>query len=253
MNEREIWRELHSALSFNGIPRKICLIYARELIRICDVWSYNRRLNQEHITKIENDLKTQKYPNLLGTIKLIFKNNEYKVIDGQHRLQAIINVIKNDETMKWDFILMVEIYNVSDLNDEVINDLYIKANKNLNINVEDELNLFLMELINKLEKDTILKAGIIDKQDGSVYRPRISKKDLYEKLKKYYIKKPDDTVELIYEKIKQKNREIGIMNTVSLFGDVDSKMISQYDKAVKINFFLNMNCKIPIEKWIKEL
>jgi len=248
-----IGKQLYSNLAFDGIKRVICNVSARELVNICDTWCFNREIDISHIKNIENDLKTQKYPTLLGTMKIIYNNSEYKVIDGQHRLEAIRNIIRDDVTMSWDFPLIVEIYDVNGLNKEIINYLYNKANENLNIRTEDHLDTFIMELIEKLMKHPILKTGIVDKQDGNVNRPRISKKELYDKLKKYN-KTPSDTTNELCEKIAKKNREIGTMSLMELFGNTDEKSRKKLERAKSLGFFLNMtDCKIKIDDWIKEL
>lgn len=75
-------KQLYSNLAFNGIKRTICNVSVRELVNICDTWSFNREIDISYIKNIENDLKIQKYPTLLGTMKIIYNNGEYKVIDG---------------------------------------------------------------------------------------------------------------------------------------------------------------------------
>jgi hypothetical protein len=250
----EIGKTFYETLAFNGISKKICMVYARQLTRICDVWAFNRQVDLNHISTIENDLKIQENPNLMGTIKLIIdKNKEYKIIDGQHRLQAIRNIIRDDHTMEWDMPILTEIYDVSESTDEITNYLYTKANVNLNIRTEDVLDDFLIELIQKMMNDPILKNGIVDKQDGSVYKPRISKKDLYEKFKVNYKHKPSDTVEELFTRIKEKNMSLSSKTLIELFGKQDEKNETKYDKAFKIKFFLNLDCKYSIDKWIQEL
>lgn len=155
--------------------------------------------------------------------------------------------------MTWDFSLIIEIYDVNGLNKEIINDLYTKVNENLNIRTEDYLDIFIMELIEKLMKHPILKIGIVDKQDGNVNRLRISKKEFYDKLKKYK-KTPIDTTDELCERIAKKNREIGSMSLMELFGNIDEKSRKKLERAKSIGFFLNMkDCKIKVDDWIKEL
>src|SRR5688572_25911537 len=53
-------------------------------------WCFNRSINQTHKNSIKTSLISQPAPHLMGTIQIVRdKNNNCRVINGQHRLKAI--------------------------------------------------------------------------------------------------------------------------------------------------------------------
>jgi hypothetical protein len=193
-------------------------------------------------------------PHLLGSIKVVRnRNKEHRIIDGQHRLLAIRQILEEDETMTWNMDVIVEIYEVDDIEhgNEVF-DLYMKANKNVNVVPEDSLDMDVINIVNGLCHDKILSAGIVDKQDGSVYRPRISKKELYEHFKDHFKPQEKMKVDHVIDKVKEINRKIGLMSHRSMFGERNSNRIrNQKRKADDLKFFLNMaESKYPPSIWI---
>lgn len=201
---------------FDNIKLELYKFDAKDIIFKLDVWSFNRQLNQEHVDEIYKDLCSQTKPYLIGTLKVIKDaSNEMKVIDGQHRLQALKKYILTYTTA---FPIFIEIYNVVSFDDEIVIKLFKLANKNLNVNVDEDLNMFVVELVNKLASDPELSRGIIDKNDGRVLRPRISKKELYEALKSNLkIHHLNQSIDDIVVKIKEVNYHISNMSYLQLY------------------------------------
>jgi hypothetical protein len=240
---------------FNNIEMQLYKFRVQDIISSLDVWSFNRELNQEHVDNIFTGLCCQQQPHLIGTFKVVRDEyNDMKVIDGQHRLQALkkFGEIHKDKHIS----IFVEMYNVTTLNDPVVFDLFKLANTNLNINVEDNLNVFVAELVNKLAEDQVLSKGIIDKNDGRVNRPRISKKELYEVLKKnlkiHHLNQP---IDVLVKKIKDMNYHISRMSYLQLFSRREpcQKKINMKCNAERYSFYLNIEGNYSIEKWIDEL
>jgi hypothetical protein len=246
---------LDTQFVFDNIKMQLYKCDVQDIVPKLDVWSFNRNLNQEHVDNIYNGLCCQKNPHLIGTIKVIRDElNDMKVIDGQHRLQALKMYIETHENKT--FSLFIEIYNVPSLNDTVVFDLFKLANTNLNINVEDDLNVFVADLVNKLAEDNNLSRGIIDKNDGRVNRPRISKKELYEALKvNLKIHHLNQPIDVLVKKIKDMNYHISRMSYLELFSRREpcQKKINMKCKADSYRFYLNMEGNYSIEKWIDEL
>ena len=240
---------------FNDIKMQLYKCDVQDIISKLDVWSFNRKLNQEHVDNIYNGLCCQRKPHLIGTMKVVRDAaNDMKVIDGQHRLQALKMYIETykDKTLS----IFIEMYNVPSLNDPIVFDLFRLANTNLNINVEDDLNVFVADLVNKLTEDPDLSRGIIDKNDGRVNRPRISKKELYEALKTnlkiHHLNQP---IDVLVKKIKEMNYHISRMSYLELFSRREpcQKKINMKCKADSYRFYLHMEGNYSIEKWIDEL
>jgi hypothetical protein len=217
-----------------------------------NVWAFNRKLNEAHVDKLYNDLCEQTVPHLMGTIKVVKdQNGNFQVIDGQHRLQAAKRFRADHGHKK--MTIYVEAYHVDSIDSCVVFDLFKMANSNLNISVADDLNMFVIELVTRLANHHILGKGIVDKNDGRVNKPRISKKALYElfkdNLKAHHM---NLDINKIVESIGMINIHISKMTNLELFGRNNT---SQYNlnmrcNAEKYNFYLNLPGKFPPEKWM---
>jgi hypothetical protein len=127
------------------------------------------------------------------------------------------------------------------------------ANSNLNISVADDLNMFVIELVTKLINHPIIGKGIVDKNDGRINKPRISKKALYEilkdNLKAHHMNLNIDT---LVERILMINAHISKMTNLELFGRsiTSPSNLNMRCNAEKYNFFLNLPGRFPPEKWM---
>lgn len=243
---------LQESIVFDDIKLSYCKYDSKLFCDEFDVWSFNRKLRTEHVENIYNHLCSQKISHLMGTIKAIKdKNNKARIIDGQHRLQALKMLIDNN--IQKSVSILVEIYHVPSLDSDIVFELFKIANKNLNVTVEDEVDMFIVNLVNRLIADNELSKGIIDKNDGRVNRPRISKKMLYEELKKN-LKAEHMTlsIETVVDRIKLINKYISTMDCLQLFGRKETSQtnVNIRCNAAKYGFFLNMTGKYPPEKWI---
>lgn len=237
---------------FHDIKMSLCLYDATILCKDFDIWAFNRNLNDEHVQKIYDGLCSQKKPHLMGSVKVVKDDkNNLQVIDGQHRLEALRMFI-NDYTDK-TISVFVEMYHVSSIHSDVVFDLFKIANNNLNVAVEDDVNMMIATLVNRLAEDPELERGIVDKNDGRVNRPRISKKALYEEFK--HNLKVDHMklhVSVLVERIKKINKHIAKMDYLQMFGRKETSQfnINMRCNAEKYGFFLNMSGKFTPERWI---
>lgn len=249
-------KNLIKKIVFQNTTFELYICDARSLLRHVDNWSFNRCVRHHHVKSIVDDLKCMRYPHLLGSIKIV-RNSHHKqqlrIIDGQHRLLAIRQIMEQDEFMTWNMDVIVEIYEVENINyGNDVFDLYIKANKNMNVEPEDSLDMEIVNIVNALCQDKILSMGIIDKQDGSVYRPRISKKELYENFKSHYKPLEKMRLEHVVARVKEINRKIGLMSHRNMFGEKSTQRVArQKKKADDLKFYLNVaDSRYPPKIWI---
>jgi hypothetical protein len=215
---------------------------AKSLVRKIDNWSFNRSLRPGHASYLNKALENMENPHLLGSIKIATNlENEYRVFDGQHRLSAIRKILSEDQSMEWNMNLIVEVYHVKNIDDNLeMCDLFSKANNTLNIEKDDLPDMHLIEIINVLADDEILSKGIIDKDNDNdkVYKPRIKKKELFEAFKEHYKPEQKQEPSKVLKKVKEINNAISIKSQQALFGKKTSQ--KQWEKAKRDKFFLNM-------------
>jgi hypothetical protein len=228
---------------------------ARSILPLIDNWAFNRKLNEQHVNNIVNDLKSQQTPHLMGTIKTIREpNTMMRIVDGQHRYTAVKRILEEDVNMVWNINLIVEEYTVDDISGDVAINIYKNANKNLNVRVEDLPDIRVMEFVNLLAKK--FPSGIIDKNVGGVRRPRITKKDLYNQCQNPafidYIVRAHSKDDVVH-KVMRFNARLSTMSIKELFGrdnPAKSKLI-HYNKAREIGFYLNLDSKFTVLDWLK--
>lgn len=259
----DLWEPLYETTVFNHYTMQLYVCQARYFCgRAVDNWDFNRKIDEAHVNSITQELTSAIIPHLLGTIKLVqYKNNgRYKVIDGQHRLAAISRITQQNLT--WDMKLFVEIYDVEDENDTMISDLFEKANNNLNFNNSTDNprnHNVVVEIVKQAAAHKDLCDGIIDTDmsQQSVYRPRITKKELFELFKKFFNPGPDVDASVIVNGMVQINLQLGsgTMPHKEIFKVKDvTKQQQQLKKAEKYHFYLNLkDSRYPPEVWIQRL
>jgi hypothetical protein len=234
-------------------------IECRKIGRYLSSWCFNRKIDIEHKEKIKKDLKNQKNYHLMGTIQLIRDlKKQIRVVNGQHRLKAIEEILIDDIDNKFTMKIMFELYDLSiidlcdpsDKEQELIEEVFETANKSLAMKFDNNHHdIFCKEIMKKLCKDNVLKNGIVD-TDGKVYKSRISKKEFFEKIKEYLNCNLGLSSDQIIIRMKQINSQIKMMDNITLFGrDKPSQGF-----AHEHGFYLNIDDYYACpEKWLKDI
>lgn len=207
----------------------IYMITSDTLLKIDKHWSYNRGIDIKHYEKISDELQKMKKPFLIGSIKIVKDSmNNFRIIDGQHRIKAIREAKLN----KPDFIithLQVDVYPVADCNYNCeISTLFKLANSNKNVSESEIPNDIIIKAIDKLKTRHFPKK-ILDKKKGQrANHPNITTNELYECIKEsniiieykldekglidaivnYNIKCCSSTFEEMFLKNNKKNKEL---------------------------------------------
>jgi len=226
----------------------------RDAISVLQSYTWQRSTNPEHIKNIEQSLREMNKPLLIGTIKVIKCNSVYYVYDGQHRLEALGNVLRDDINMIWNPVINMEIYHFpTETNikkSEIALYLFKCANKTLSFDkINDSVNDFFKDFLEELVKDKMFVDNIME-TDKKINRPKISISELYRELKQYY--KPDlyPSIPELIDIFKQKNNHFSTMKEVELIKRGTTR--ENYLKAKTAKFFLNL-ASYPPSKWIPEL
>ena len=218
-------------------------------------WAYNRLLNKEHVDNIQKSLENKPY--VIGTIKLMKnrQDNQYEILDGQHRIEAIRNLCNRNP--EYNIKCQIEEYLLDDKEGEQGLKLYNICNNNLNVYSINFPTVKFTEVINSLARKYSL--GIIDKNEGCVRRPKITKKEFQTILR---TKMTDEWLSLysvsdIVKKVDDMNNDIFSKsnNWKLFFGREDPKESKKkiLEKAAIYGFFLNLDCKLNINVWINKL
>jgi len=250
---------IHYQKPIELINKKGVYIFAscpiRDAIQHLAPYTWNRPINEVHVKTIELALREMKVPHLIGTIKVIHCNNKFYVYDGQHRIAALSNVLKDDIDMIWNIEINMEIYqftgekNIQE--NEIAQYLFDCANKTIAFEkIRDAVDPFIKDFLIQLVKDPLFIDNI---KDEKCSRPKISTSDLYKALKTYYKPKEYPSILDLIKIIKQKNNELCLMSKDELMAGSGAVLTdANYTKAKKSKFFLNL-ATYPPSKWINEI
>lgn len=244
---------LYEMKVLNGIKFEKYITNISKMKNEINKWEFNRNISKEHVQNIVSAIREQKYPHLMGSIKIVksIEDSTCKLIDGMHRFTSLIQL--REEDPNFDIEVEVDIYYVPDINDNLqLNDLFKRANNNKNIEEKEMPGTKIIEVIDKMIKKwpQNIKTG-----DGAgAYRPNITRRDLYLALKSR-IEQSKQNSDEIFARIIVINDLIGSTNLKKLFGKdkVADRKIRIYEKAQKNKFYLNMDCLMNKEWWVSQI
>ena len=222
-------------------------------------WAYNRQLSDNVINELYESITTNN--NIKWTLTA-FKERDSEnlyLIDGQHRYEAIKRKINEDIDMQYINNIYIIIYLIDNKELEVnyIIDLFNKINKNTPLNNIDYPDNTIINMVEKIIKDPILKNGI--KKNGrhhSSHQPFIHKKTINELLqnnKEYII---DMNIDDIIRNLKIINNRLSLMSFDEIYTKKSDINYKNWCKANKIQFVLGLrDCKnnYKIENIIKNI
>lgn len=269
----------HDDKPYDVFPNPICyqswgpnikvsyhFLSVRHIAPHLSTWCFNRKMDATHKNKIKLALLNKDLPHLMGSIQVVRdKKLNCRVINGQHRLAAIQEIIKEDIDMKFKMNVMFEVYDcdiedlddLSDVNTHVnIENIFKIANNNLNMKPEQDHDLFCKQIVIAMMNDSVLKKGIVDKTNGTVHKPKITAKDLFENFKSHLpFDKIKSTVPELVVKIKTINADVSSMPFIKLFSRHNPAQFKQkqFEKAKALGFYLNLESNMKPCDWIEML
>jgi hypothetical protein len=255
--------ENYSILSENEKSMMIKIDF-RSLNQTVDIWAYNREIKPEIVEKLFENIQ-DKSNNIVWTLTAIKerKSSHLFLIDGQHRYEAIKNIMQDDIDFKEERFVFIQVYLIDniDTDNEYIIDLFIKINNHTPLNIPDFPSDKNIKLIKKIIEDKILKNGIsIDEKRLTAHQPRIHKKTLHTKLNEYNDYNKDLTDETIIQNLKIINNYIGLKSYEEIFKNEKEaekdKNKNAWEKAKELKFYIgfrNCNEKYVIDNIIKNI
>jgi hypothetical protein len=235
----------------------------RDVAPYLAVWRFNRAVDEAHKDKIKAALVNNKSsPHLMGTIQVMRdRKKNCRIMNGQHRIIAALQVLHDDINMEFDMKFMFEVYDVpcDDLNMFILNkdidELFKLANTSLAVKQEDDHDIFCKQIVIEMGQDKVLSKGLVDKPEGNVWKPRVLVKEMFELFKTHLPHNHGLTTVEIVKRMKQLNVKLSLMSDADLFGrNTPAKhKQNQRKRAHNIGFFLNLDSNFSPNVWIPAL
>jgi hypothetical protein len=216
---------------------RVYLSECRRLIPNLVPWEYNRKIDYEHVSALQKIIPEKKF--LEGFIDLLECDGELCVVNGQHRTQAMRNIMESNDQFNYD--LMVNVHPVSSFDSKEANEIFLATNNTKNVELRDRPQTKLQNICNRL-MDRYPKS-ITNNKTGKAKLHRLDKKQLYNLIQfNDSCNDENNNEDYLYEKIVSLNLKLSNQSYEELFG---SKRTSQrkdkiYDGAQKEGFYLGL-------------
>ena len=211
---------------------------SRDFINDIHNTNFNRNVDEAHVKNLINEFKKSKHS--VGTFKIVNDGNQPLLIDGQHRVMAIHELMKED--CKFNMKLILEVYNTQ--TKEENREWFRRANNVRNLDACDTPNEVVEKVIDELNKkfeDMIIPPKITD---GRIYRPKVNATHLTLALKNLVDTKNYVSDEL-YIKMINMNNQMGLKTKNEL-----KATDNMWEKAKTSGFYLGLSMNL---KWVAEL
>jgi len=243
---REVYRENN---------KTIYVADARSFYLSCiKTWVFNRSLNDEHVDMLKSEILKANHPDFMGTFKLVCSTSGEKsirIIDGQHRMAALSKIIESDS--KFNMNIILEVYNVSDIDGPESWQLFSKANNVLNVQEKDKSISGASYITSKLAQEFPL--AVYDPKKLRVNFPSIDKRLLFERLKKSSLLESfteDEVLKMILKKNLDLSKQPQKYYTRKVDEKFQDKLEKGYKKCYKTGCYLGLHVTDPLY-WIREL
>lgn len=243
---------IYSTKVFDGIHYEKYITKISKIKNVVNKWEFNRKVSQEHVDNIKKSVLSQKFPYFMGSIKIVkIDDDDYRLIDGQHRVESIWQLRESD--FDFDMDVEVDLYHLLNAEDNLlVKELFKCANNNKNVEDKDVPSTKIIKVIDALVKKW--PNNIKTKENAGAYKPNVTSRELYLKLKPIINMSNLDS-ESIIKKIYVLNDRIGDTKLRQLFGrdKVAERKLKIHEKAEKHKFYLNMDCIMNIDWWVNQV
>ena len=214
-------------LIFKSEKVELYAIDTRQFVENMTIWSNQRNLDEAHVFSLINSFTNNKF--FIGTFKVVrdIRSFESRLIDGMHRLTALAQIVKMDKN--YTDKVIVEVYNVKDINSRETLELFKQANNCLNFTIDNTPDEKTHAIVEKFCH--IFPNMIIDKP--KTQRPKITKRDFCVKVKDLvttYHDKTESDIESMINRLNYRMSQEKFDVTMNMF-----------DNAKKNNFYLSFS------------
>lgn len=215
------------------------------------IWELNRKIDEKHVAHLfeayEADIKNGNEPSFFDPIHIAFnqKRDIIKVIEGQHRIQALEEIIRRYPSTHFDFPIILWL--VEDDND-MMHLLHIVNNRKI-FNLDSNVSYLLSDIITAFsERFRYYDENDIEIEIFGNTRPYIDKAVLIQKLKAQLdtLNRKYPSVDALIQRFNEINEEI--RDTPRYKRGGGSKIT--HDRAEKYNFFLGLDKEM---EWLSRI
>ena len=212
----------------------------RKLIPNIIPWQYNRKLDDNHVEDLKNIiLKKESFE---GNIDILKCGDELCIVNGQHRVKALQNIMDQDSSFTMEVI--VNLHNVSSFDSSEANDIFNATNNTKNVETRDRPDIKLQNICNRLI-DKFPK-GIKNNPTGKATLHRMDKKQFYNLIQyNDSFNDENNSEDYLFNKIVELNTKLSNQSFEELFNTkrTSKQRRKLYDGAVKDGFYLGLKDK----------
>tara|TARA_B110000971_G_C19968450_1_gene481391 strand:- start:325 stop:1371 length:1047 start_codon:yes stop_codon:yes gene_type:complete len=222
----------------------------KDFIRNCIKWSLNRKLNALHWNKIYTCYKDE----IIETKKLIitnpfmisYYNNNFLVLDGQHRIKALEKLMNE---YNFDCKIRIDLYITNDYKENI--NILRSINTTNPLKVNDDIQLMLNDILTHMKQNYRLneKTNIFTRKKAQ--RPKINEIKFIDKLRESKYISTHSSSKYICSLIDKCNKKYSKMDMIQLVNKFGKKISNNMlMNAINYDCFLGFDYKF---EWIDDI
>ena len=216
---------------------KIYASTCRKLFPNTRPWEFNRPLDKGHVNALQKIISDKEC--LEGHLDILDDGNELCIVNGQHRFEAIYELMEGDIDFNREII--VNVHKVDSFNSNESNQIFIATNNIKNVKMSDNPKVKFQNICNRL-KDKYPKGISNNPKSGKGTGHRLDKKELYN-LMMYneYFNNHENSEDQLFEEVVQLNSKESLKSFDDFFPRKRAeKWRKQWDGAHESKFFLGL-------------
>ncbi len=218
-------------------------IYSHQSARLfcsnIENFTYNRRLNTSHVNYLAEKIKTTN--KVLDIISVAYDGTNLRILNGQHRTQAILKCLKDNTQLDYKLHLMT--YIVPEINSKETLELFKCLNHTLNL----QDNPIIDDIHNIIEalKERFPKA--IFHTDRRRQRPYVDTRRLKNRLETEFLEHFNKSLDVdkMIKCILEENAKYSVTSIKTIFGNCNQQSKRRHSKATQTGWFLTMKDMEP--------
>ena len=206
-------------------------------------WEYNRKIDDDHVDELQKIILGGNI--LEGFIDILESNGDLCVVNGQHRVQAMKNIMDSDD--QFNYNIMVNVHPVISFDSLEANNIFLATNNTKNVELRDKPQTNLQNLSNRL-MDRYPK-GITNNKSGKANLHRLDKKQLYNLIQfNDTCNDENNSEDYLFEKIVSLNIKLSNQSFEELFGSKrrTARRDKLYDGAQTDGFYLGIKSEAQL-------